>query len=200
MDTFKSKLIQLTLATAFTAATMSSAYAEEDVEQTVIDPVIGQPTIEMHSKDFELTGLLGLANVEHVSTNGLFGVRFAYHLTENIFAEASYSVTGHGNSVTYYDAVMGYQFPGQLFLSQNYRYNTATYLVFGGGKSDFESANDYNGGNYNTVVGGGGYRVMLTDDFNIRFDLRGHVHHQLKHDTDAWAIDIEAAVGLGYYF
>lgn len=195
MDIFKNRLIQLTSVAILSASLLSNANAEEDVEQTVIDPVIGQPTIEMHSKDFEITGVLGLANVEHVSTNGLFGARFAYHITENIFAEASYSVTGHGNSITYYDGVIGYQFPGQLFLSQKYRYNTSTYLVFGGGKSDFD-----NGGSYNTVVGGGGYRVMITDDFNIRFDLRGHVHHQIKFDTDAWAIDFEAAVGLGYYF
>ncbi|TKB46096.1 outer membrane beta-barrel domain-containing protein [Thalassotalea mangrovi] len=196
MDTFKSRLIQLTLASALTTVTLSSASAEEDVEQTVIDPVIGQPTIEMHSKDFEVTGFAGLAGLDQVTTNGMFGVRFAYHLTENIFAEGSYSVTGHSNSVTYYDGVIGYQFPGQLFVSQNYRYNTATFLVFGGGKTDFENT----GGAYNTIVGGGGYRVMITDDFNVRFDLRGHVHHQIEGDRDGWSIDFEAAVGLGYYF
>ncbi|TLU65107.1 outer membrane beta-barrel domain-containing protein [Thalassotalea litorea] len=195
MDTFKSKLIQLTLATALTAAAMSSANAEEDVEQTVIDPVIGQPTIEMHSKDFEVTGFLGLAGVDQVTTNGMFGARFAFHITENVFAEASYSVTGHASSVTYYDAVMGYQFPGQLFLSQNYRYNTATYVVFGAGKSDFEKR-----GSLNTIVGGGGYRVMITDDFNVKFDLRGHLHHEIKANPDQWAIDFEATVGIGYYF
>ncbi|QDP01933.1 outer membrane beta-barrel domain-containing protein [Thalassotalea sp. PS06] len=175
---------------------MTKAIAEEDVETTVIDPVIGQPTIEMHSKDFEISGFLGLAGVDQVTTNGLVGLRFAFHITENIFAEASYSVSGHANSVTYYDAVMGYQFPGQLFLTQNYRYNTATYLVFGGGKSDFENRP----GAHNTVVGGGGYRIMITDDLNVRFDLRGHVHHQIEGDRDKWAIDFEAAVGLGYYF
>ncbi|WP_068546685.1 hypothetical protein [Thalassotalea crassostreae] len=165
-------------------------------QSDLIEPIIETQStnVDIHSADWEIGIFGGAANLDGGTTHGVFGARLAYHLTENFFAEASYSVTGHEPEVKYLDGVLGYNFHSQLFVSSDYRFNTSLFFVGGGGYTELE-----NGSEFKTIVGGAGYRVMLDDKFSMRFDLRGHLHHQLDNDEE-WALDAVATLGMAYYF
>ncbi|WOH38955.1 hypothetical protein RI844_06975 [Thalassotalea fonticola] len=174
----------------------SFAQAEEIEESGIIEPVISRQAVDVdiHASDWEIGVFAGAANMDQGTTNAVAGARFGYHLNENFFAEASYTLSNHDNEVSFMNVVLGYNFHQSTFVTSDYTAKTSIFFVAGGGRTDFDGVAELN-----TIVGGAGYRVMLNDSFSLRFDLRGHIHHQVETDEE-WAVDAEANAGLSYFF
>lgn len=174
---------------------------EQSVNSDIIEPSLSRDVInvDIHSANWEITLFGGLVNIDQNlpggSTNGIAGTRFAYHLNENFFVEASYALSFHDIEFTYYDAVIGYNFHQDTFLTSDVTAKTALFFVLGAGVTSIDGDADDEG----TLVAGAGYRVMFTDNFSMRLDLRGHAHSEFYSDDDK-AVDMEATLGLSYFF
>ena len=134
-----------------------------------------------------ITGYYGMMSVEDFGTYSVGGARLAYHVTEGLFAEATYAQTsdvdkssaeilgnydlsfGSDRKYKYYDLSLGYNLlPGEVFIGKNHSFNSAFYVVAGAGNTTFHDEDMF------TLSFGGGYRLLLTDAIGLHFDVRDH--------------------------
>lgn len=172
-----------------------------DNTASVLEPVIKNDAVEldMHSRDFEVGIVGGLLNVDDYridNSTGLgVGGKLGYHFNNHWFTEASLFNTKSfetGGDMTIADLVIGYKLHQDTYLSSNFRAKSSIYVIGGGGIIQFRESN------FKTIVGGAGYRIMLSDNISARAELRGNLHKAFI--TDGWSIDPQATLGLGYYF
>lgn len=142
---------------------------------------------DIDTEDFEIGAFIGVISIEDFSNSSLAGLRFAYHINENLFAEASYGqaeagqtsfeilsggapfLTEEERDYSYYDLSIGYKFNGEVFVADGLALNSDFYLTLGGGSTDFGGDDRF------TMSVGAGYRLLLTDYFALRLDVRDHL-------------------------
>jgi outer membrane beta-barrel protein len=181
-------------------------------DRPVIEPELERREIteaDIDSEDFEVGGFVGLMNVEDFGTNLVYGVRAAYHITEDFFAEAalgrtdtdqtSYEdlsggarlLTDDERQLTYYNLSLGWNaLPGEVFIGRGHAFNSALYLIGGAGNTDF------GGDNHFTVNVGAGYRLLLTDWAALHVDVRDHIFESDLLGDDEYKHNLEAHTGL----
>jgi outer membrane beta-barrel protein len=206
---------------AVTAGCASLGRSREPVEDAnasspVIDPRIERRTVsppKIDSEDFEVTGYYGMLSVEDFGTNSVFGARLAYHVTEGLFAEATYAETsdvdkssaeilgnydlsfGSDRKYKYYDLSLGYNLlPGEVFIGRNRAFNSAFYVVAGAGNTTFHDEDMF------TLSFGGGYRILATDAIGLHFDVRDHLFDDDISGEDKTTHNIEFTLGLSWFF
>lgn len=183
-------------------------------------PVIIQPDVErrtitdadIDSENIEVGVFVGQVGIEDFSSSAVYGVSLAYHVTENIFTELSYGQSKAGKTsyeilsggaafltederkYRYYDLSVGYNFNGEVFLTEGTAYNSDFYVLLGAGSTDFA------GDNHFTVSVGAGYRLLLTDYFALRLDVRDHIFNSEligeKKDTH----NLQYTLGATFFF
>jgi outer membrane beta-barrel protein len=163
----------------------------EENSTQVIQPVITRRIIEVDkidTEDFEVGAYVGILSTEDFGANTVIGVRLAYHITENIFAEAAYGMsdtsetsyerlsggakllTPEDRKLTYYNISLGYNLlPGEAYLSDGMTFNTSLYIIGGAGITQFAGDNRF------TVNFGAGYRFLTSDWLAIHADVRDHI-------------------------
>ena len=157
----------------------------------VIQPEIFRRKIEIDeidTEDFEVGAYVGVLSTEDFGANTVMGVRVAYHITENIFAEAAYGVsdtsetsyerlsggaqllTPEDRILTYYNVSFGYNLlPGEAYLSDGMAFNTSLYIIGGAGITRFAGDDRF------TVNFGAGYRLLASDWLAVHADVRDHI-------------------------
>lgn len=160
------------------------------------------------TESFEIGLFTGIYSLEDFSAQLTYGIRAAYHLTEDVFFEAGFGVTTldqkdfekvtglkivENNDVYYWNFNAGYNlFPGQIFLSRHRTLNSTIYLSGGVGQTWIDN------GNHFTLNLGTGYKVFLTDWFDVRIDFRDHAFESdltgENHRTHNLAATLAAAV------
>ncbi|WP_028875577.1 outer membrane beta-barrel domain-containing protein [Teredinibacter turnerae] len=207
---------------ALTVFLAQGALAQDEQEsdgQTVLDAVIN-PEIEprnidedlIDSENFEAGIFAGVMSVEDFGSNNVFGVRLAYHVTEDLFlelasgqtstTETSYETLSGGSplltdaqrTLTYYNVSLGWNLlPGEVYLGK-YAFNTSYYIIGGAGNTMFAD-NEYFTYNF-----GGGFRMALTDWVAFRLDFRNHLFtHNILGD-DKSIQNLETHLGLSLFF
>lgn len=197
--------------------------AQEDDEEegdSVLDQII-TPDLErreidddiLDNEDFEVGLYAGVLSFEDFGSNSAAGIRFAYHVTEDIFLETTVGTSTLGESsyerfggvlgpfsdeqreVLYYNIAFGYNIlPGEIFIGSNWAFNSNFYVVAGIGNTDFGDESHF------TFTFGGGLRLFLTDWMAMHVDMRDHI---LTHDILGEEITInnlEANLGLTVFF
>ena len=165
-----------------------------DVLKSQVPPVI-QPEVKrsefkeakIDTENFELGFYVGLMSVEDFGTNAVYGLRLAYHINENIFLEAAYAttttdktsferlnnvnlITDAQRKLTYYNLSFGYNlFTGEVFFGRSTAFNTALYIIAGGGSTEFAGDNRF------TINYGVGYRFLAADWLAVHIDMRDHI-------------------------
>ncbi|MGD9168666.1 MAG: outer membrane beta-barrel domain-containing protein [Candidatus Thiodiazotropha sp.] len=185
-------------------------------EELLIEPEIARREIvepEIDTEDFEIGVYAGLMSIEDFGTSGVFGARFAYHLTESIFVEAaigtseaketSFEQLG-GNiqlladddrDFTYYNLSAGYNLlPGEVFLGTKYAYNSQFYLIGGIGSTRFAGDDEF------TVNLGAGYRLLINDWLTLHLDVRDHMFESDLFGEIETMHNFELHGGLTYFF
>ena len=197
-----------------------SLLPEDNVTQVDTAPVI-EPELErrsiteadIDSEDFEAGVFAGVMNVEDFGTNPVYGVRAAYHITEDFFTEAALGRTdtdktsyeklsgsaeilsGSDRKLTYYNISLGYNlFPGEAFLGSGHAFNTALYVIAGIGNTEFADDSHF------TVNFGVGYRFLLTDWIALRIDVRDHTFKSDLLGSDERKNNLEATGGVDIFF
>lgn len=184
--------------------------------EPVITPDIERRTIteaDIDSEDFEAGAFVGVMSIEDFGSNVVYGVRAAYHITEDFFAEAALGATEAGDTsyetlsgvaqvltdsqrdLLYYNISLGYNIlPGESFFGGNHAFNSALYLIAGVGNTEFADDSHF------TVNVGAGYRFLVNDAVALHLDFKDHIFDSDLLGTDKTTHNLELTTGLTLFF
>jgi outer membrane beta-barrel protein len=211
-DTLTAALVSLLLA-------VGVVHADDLIEPdgpSVIEPELERRTIteaDIDSEDFETGAYAGVMSIEDFGTNFVYGVRGAYHITEDFFVEAAYGrteadetsyetlsggarlLTDSQRQLYYYIVSLGYNlFPGETFLGRGHAFNSALYVIAGVGNTEFADDSHF------TVNIGAGYRFLMTDWMALHIDVRDYIFKSDLLGNDKTTNNLEFTGGLAFYF
>ncbi|MCP4433860.1 MAG: outer membrane beta-barrel domain-containing protein [Gammaproteobacteria bacterium] len=216
----ENRLLSIFLTLILTSVTSTYAQTveetDEDSEQSLIQPQIERVEFDeslIDSEDFEIGLYTGMLSIEDFGVNSVSGLKFAYHINESYFVQlavgesragmTSFEVLSGGapllsddeRDLKFYQINLGYNlFPGEAFVSQSTTLNSAFYLVFGLGSTDFA------GDDRHTVNYGFGYRLLFKDAFSVNADLKNHVFDMDIFGEKVETNNIEYSLALSWYF
>ena len=201
------------------ALTIQPALADEDApepestQEQVIEPDIYRRDINVpriDTENFEISAYYGVLDVEDFGTEPAYGVRVAYHITEDFFIEGSYSMSESSDEtlenlttfnilqdedITYYSFSIGYNiFPGEIFLGRNYAMTSSFYLMAGVGNVEFNEEDEFA---YNV---GFGFKVLPTDWLSLRLDVRDIVYETDLLGDNEFTNNFEISANMGIFF
>ena len=197
------------------AAEEKTAPLKIEAEQLIQPEVVRRDVRldKIDTEDFEATIFAGLLSVEDFGANAVAGVRFAYHINEDIFIEASLAqstagqtsferlsggtplLTSDQRQITYYDISFGYNvLPGESFLTRKTSFNSAIYIVAGVGNTTFAGSDKL------TINIGGGFRLLATDWLALHIDVRDHIFNIDILAEDKTAHNLEVTFGVSAFF
>ena len=201
----------------------ANSFAEEEKtaplkieSEQLIQPEITRRDVELDkidTEDFEATLFAGILSVEDFGANSVVGARFAYHINEDIFIEASLAqsqagqtsferlsggtplLTSSQRDITYYNISLGYNLlPGESFLTRKTSFNSALYLIAGMGNTTFAGSEKL------TINIGGGFRLLATDWLALHIDVRDHIFNIDILAEDKTAHNLEVTFGVSAFF
>lgn len=168
---------------------------------------------DIDTENWEVGVLAGALSVEDFGTNSLYGVRLAYHITEDLFIEGAYArsrlgqtsferlsggaqlLTDDQRDLTYYNVSVGWNlFPGESFLARNWAFKGGLYLIAGAGSTEFGGDDRF------TINGGVGYRLIATDWLAVRVDVRDHVFKSDLLGESETRHNFEFSTGITVFF
>lgn len=192
---------------------------EEPADQAppkVIEPEVERRTIKVakiDAENIEVGGYYGALSIEDFGTNPVYGVRAAFHVTEDLFFEANVGRSKAGRTsfetlggnvqlltpserqFTYYSLSLGYNLlPGEVYIGRNLAMNSSLYLLGGIGSTKFAGDQRF------SVNFGAGYRVLPTDWLAIHIDVQDHVFQSDLLGRDKLTNNIGAHIGLTAFF
>ena len=188
-----------------------------DAPPRVIDPEVERREIKrpkIDTENWEVGGYYGFLSVEDFGTNPSYGVKAAYHVTEDFFFEANVGRTklgltsfellnpgsdplnlGNERRLTYYSLSFGYNFlPGEVFIGRNLAMNSAFYVMGGVGSTKFAQDQKF------TLNFGAGYRVLPTDWLTVHIDVQDRVFESDIFGTNKLTNNLEARLGVTVFF
>ncbi|MFZ5876354.1 MAG: outer membrane beta-barrel domain-containing protein [Nitrospirota bacterium] len=184
------------------------------IEET---PVIAPPSEERPLKEarldterFELGPYAGIYAPDGFGASAVFGLRLSYHVNEDIAFEGSYAIsqvdqtafrrlTGRSLLVSddlwYWNVGVSYDlFPGQIFLTRKRTINSAIYVVGGLGQVNMDERSHF------SMNIGTGFKLFVTDWFNIRPDFRLHVFETDVTGEKTVTYNLEGTLALALFF
>jgi outer membrane beta-barrel protein len=205
------------LATVLLGLGAGHAFSAESSEaEQVINPDVERRVIKrsaIDTEDFEIGPYAGIISIQDFESEIVYGVRAAWHVTEDFFFEANYGVSegdltsyeklsggaplfaDDDRDYTYYNLNLGWNvFPGEVFLFDDYALKSDFYLIGGVGNTDFL------GDNWFTVNVGVGYRLLLNDWIAWRVDVRDHIYDRDAFGTEETVNNIEWTTGVTFFF
>jgi len=182
----------------------------------VIEPEVERRKVKvnrMDAENIELGGFYGALSIEDFGTNPVYGIRAAYHVTEDVFFEASFGRSKAGKTsyetlsgdvelltdderrFTYYNLSLGYNIlPGEVYIGRDLAMNSALYLLGGIGSTKFAGDQRF------SVNFGAGYRVLPTDWLAIHIDVQDIVFQSDLLGKDKLTNNIAAHLGATVFF
>jgi outer membrane beta-barrel protein len=168
---------------------------------------------DIDSENFEIGAYGGILDVQDFGSNPVYGVRAAYHVTEDFFLEGLYGrselgktsfeklsgnvelLTDGDRQFSYYNLSVGYNIlPGEAFVGRKYAFRGGLYLIAGAGSSDFAGDQRF------TISGGFGYRMAATDWLSLRIDVRDYVFESDLLGSNETLNNLEFTGGLTVFF
>jgi len=211
METRTQRIFLKTICFVFLAAA-GSCFAED---RPLIEPDVQPKDIQealIDTENFEIGLYLGTISIEDFESSMVYGVRLAYHLSEDVFFEANAGFADAGETSAeqlgqvqlltndqrdyqYYNVNVAYNFlPGQAYFARRYAFNTNFYLIMGLGATEFADDNRF------TINYGAGYQVLLTDAFAWHISGRQHIYEIDLLGEDKNSINTEFSTGLSFFF
>jgi len=197
-------------------AQLPNSESDNPVLDKIITPDLERRSInesQLDSEDWEIGLYTGVLSIEDFGTNSVNGIRVAYHMTEDFVIELNYGLTkaqessievlGGGiqlltdeqREYNYYNVSIVYNiFPGEVFLGRNTAYNSTFYILLGAGNTTF------NENDYFTYTIGGGLRFYLTDYLALHATVKDHIIPNIDIVEEKTTNNLEATLGLSFYF
>lgn len=215
---FLSKLtvVALLVLPVLPALAASESEAEDALlaEEQPVRPEVKRREIseaQIDTENFELGFFSGVYSTENFGANSVVGARFAYHVTEDFFVEVNAGssqtepstpdkqfkvniLTKDEHKLDYYNVVVGYNlFPGESFVTDNWVFKTAFYVVGGVGNTEFAGDKQF------TIVFGPGFRLVATDWLAFHADFRDHIF-ELDIFEEETTHNLEMHLGVTIFF
>ena len=208
----------LILLATITCVNASFVLAEEEQSQEeqeqVIKPDVHRRGIvvpKIDTEDFEISAFYGILDIEDFGSEAVYGVRLAYHVTEDFFVEASYAESEVSDDsfrrlglplfqqetedVEYYALSIGYNiFPGEVFLGRDIALSSSFYLIAGVGNVEFISEDEFA---YHIGIG---LKILPTDWLSTRIDVRDYIYETDLLGENEFTHNIEATFNIGVFF
>src|SRR5271170_333604 len=182
----------------------------------VIEPQVNRrevKTPKIKAKDFEVGAYFGALSIQDFGTNPVYGIRLAYHVSEDIFLEGFLArskagttsledvfpditvVSNSGRCFPYYDLDGGYNvLPGEIFLGRGRAFNSQLYVTVGLGDVKFAQTDQF------ALNFGVGERIVITDWLALHVDVRDHVFETSLTGRTKNVDNIEATIGLTVFY
>ena len=187
--------LRLTVVMSVAGATLWSMPVLADQEPLDIEPLVVREVerrpIEVDridTEDFEIGAYGGYMNFEDFGSDTSVGIRMAYHVTEDLFVEATYGESELGETsfellsggarllsesereVSYYNVSMGLNLlQGESFVTDRWAFKGSLYLLAGAGSTEF------GGDDLFTINAGLGYRFVAKDWLALHVTVRDHM-------------------------
>ncbi|MFI4867599.1 MAG: outer membrane beta-barrel domain-containing protein, partial [Steroidobacterales bacterium] len=163
--------------------------------------------------DIELGGYYGEISIQDFGAQPVAGARFDYHISEDLFFEATYGRAKGGRTsfeylsgnvqllsnaerrFTYYNLSLGYNFlPGEVFIGRNLAMTSALYMIGGMGNVTFAGDQNF------AVNFGAGFRVLPTDWLALHIDVQDLVFK--SNDIGVYQLknNLQATIGATVFF
>jgi len=189
---------------------------EPEGEPVIVDPQVKRREVKVpkiKAKDFEVGAYFGALSIQDFGTNPVYGVRAAYHVSEDLFVEGYVArskagttsledefpevtvVSNAGRHFTYYDLDLGYNvLPGEIFLGRGRAFNSQLYVTVGMGDVKFAEQDHF------ALNFGVGERIVITDWLALHLDVRDHIFETDLTGRTKNVDNIEATLGLTTFF
>lgn len=191
--------------------------ADEPVEgpvPAVIDPVLERRDIvrpEIDTEDWEIGAFGGVFSVEDFGAEAIYGLRIAYHATEDIYLEGRYASSSISDTsfrrigapifdveeedLTAYDLSVGIMvLPGEVFFGTRWARTSGVYMNFGVGRVEFADRDSI------SYAFGFGLKVLPTDWLSLRLEARDTVFESDLLGENEWKHNFEINLGFGVFF
>ena len=191
-----------------------TAHAEDAVQ--VIEPDLQRRQIErdgIDTENIEVGFFYGVLSIEDFSSSEVYGLRAAYHISEDFFFEAAYGLaegdltsyeklsggspllSDDDREYSYYNLAVGWNaLPGEVFVFDDYVFNSSLYFIGGVGSTSFA------GDDWFTVNLGAGFRLLLNDSIAWHIDVRDHIFDRDTFGVDETTHNIEFSSGITVFF
>ena len=201
------------------ALSLSSLFAMAEpttVGQQVIEADVERREISrdaIDSENFELGAWAGAISIQDFNTAPVYGLRAAWHVTEDLFFEGAYGTakadltsyeklsggpplfSDEERDYSYYNLALGWNiFPGEVFISERFAFKSDFYILGGAGSTEFL------GDNWFTITLGAGYRLLLNDTVAFRLDLRDHIYDREAFGIEETTNNLEFSAGITVFF
>ena len=215
------RLHVLLLTVVALAASAGTDAAAQEATARPENPQVVEPQVErravtrpgIDTENFEAGAFVGTLSIEDFGASLVYGVRIAYHFTEDVFAEAtigsaeagrtSYEdlsgsvdlLTDDERQFTSYDLSVGWNvLPGEAFLGGKRAMPSSLYLTLGAGSTRF--ADD----DFFTVAIGAGYRLLVTDWLAVHVDARDLIFETDLLGSSKTTQNLQFTFGLTAFF
>jgi len=212
---YKTAALLVSLAAAFAAQAQTTPPPAEPAGQVIV-PQVERRDVKLPkfaSRDFSLGLFAGTYATQNFGTSAVSGVRLGYHVTEDVFVEATYASTKVSDEdfrqifpnggifptptqrLSYYNVMAGYNIlPGEVFFGRTRAKISQGYILAGVGSTDFA------GQKRQTISAGFGLRVVFTDWFAVQADVRDHIYSLDLLGKRRSTNNLEVSAGLTVYF
>jgi outer membrane beta-barrel protein len=210
------KRVFLTASLIAVGLPISTVQAQEKPPVQVIEPDLERRSLkvaDIDSENLEMGFYYGIVSIEDFSSNDVYGVRLAYHVTEDFFFEGTYGasegdltsfeklsggsplLSDDDREYTYYDLSIGWNIlPGESFVWDRWAFNSDFYLIAGVGSTEFA------GDNWFTASVGAGFRLLLTDYLAWRVTVKDRLFDRDTFGEEETTHNVEFHTGFTVFF
>ena len=163
--------------------------------------------------DIMLNGFGDVGEIETIRTEiaSVYGVRAAYHVSEDFFLEGAYARSTVEDSnfrdiglpifpnekedLDFYSFSLGYNFlPGEVFVGTKWAMTSSMYFIFGVGNTEFIGEDDL------TYSLGFGLRVLPRDYLTLRIEAKDNIFESDLLGTNDYKHNLEFNIGFSVFF
>jgi outer membrane beta-barrel protein len=188
--------------------------ADDQPEGQVIDPEIARREVKVpkiKTENFEIGAFTGILSTQDLQADLIYGVRAAYHVSEDFFVEGEYARSSVSDEVRRvigqpffpkqvidlqtYGLSVGYNLlPGEVFVGTRYAMTSVLYVLGGVGNTHFNSEN------FLTYNAGFGLKVLPKDWLAVRLEARDRLWQSDLLGKNKLTNNFELTLGLAAYF
>ncbi|MGH8494833.1 MAG: outer membrane beta-barrel domain-containing protein [Gammaproteobacteria bacterium] len=181
---------------------------------SVIEPEVERREVtvpRIDTENFEIGLYAGVLSVEDFGADPVYGVRAAYHVTEDFFLEGAYAASQVSDSsfrrvglpifpeeeedLTTYSFSLGYNFlPGEVFVGTRYAMTSAMYFIAGAGNTEFVDESRL------TYDLGFGLRVLPRDWLSLRLEAKDNIFESDLLGENEFKHNFELNLGFAFFF
>ena len=186
----------------------------EEAPGQVIAPAVERRDIsvpKIDTENWEIGPYFGVLSVDDFGSRAIYGIRAAYHVSEDFFLEGAYARStvrdtnfrniglpifpSEEEDLTFYSFSLGYNFlPGEVFVGTKWAMTSSMYFIFGVGNTEFIGEDDL------TYSFGFGLRVLPRDYLALRIEAKDNIFESDLLGTNEYKHNLEFNIGFSVFF